>query len=307
MKQQRQYENKGKSKTLFLLFFFLLSLGCIIFGVWCLCDIRKQFVQNNFLTLSIVVGAVACILFVMSVCCVFYEKWIVVKAMISVYVLLLFFLILCWILLKTGFFKVVDSPEKLQQYLEKAGVWMPILYMILQFLQVVVLPIPSVVSTVAGVALFGAFWAMIYSLTGILLGSLTAFFIGRKLGNKAVGWMVGKETLLKWQKKLKGKDNLFLTLMFILPLFPDDILCFIAGLSTMTTKYFLIAILLSRAVGIFATCYSIDFIPFNTWWGITVWLLLAVGIAFVFVLVYRNMDKLQEVFKRLLQKRKTKK
>ena len=165
---------------------------------------------------------------------------------------------------------------------------MPIIYIALQFLQVVVLPIPSIVSTIAGVALFGAFWAMVYSLTGILLGSLLAFFIGRKFGYKAVSWMIGEDSLSKWQKKLKGKDNLFLTLAFILPIFPDDILCFVAGLSSMTMRYFLSVIFLSRVMGIFATCYSVDLIPFNTWWGILIWIAIILMVTLSFIFIYKN-------------------
>jgi uncharacterized membrane protein YdjX (TVP38/TMEM64 family) len=90
--------------------------------------------------------------------------------------------------------------------------------------------------------------------------------------------------------------------MLVLPFFPDDILCFIAGLSTMTTKYFLIAILFSRTVGVFATCYSIDFIPFNTWWGITLWMILAVLIIIVFIFIYKNMDKIQGLLKKTRKK-----
>lgn len=221
----------------------------------------------------------------------------------SFYVLLLVSLAIWLLLQKTNFFQLIDTPEKLQEYLRKAGVWMPILYIVLQFLQVIILPIPSIVSTIAGVALFGSFWAMIYSLAGILLGSVTAFFIGRKVGNKAVAWMVGEETLNKWQKKLKGKDNLFLTLMFFLPLFPDDILCFIAGLSTMTTRYFLIVVLLARFIGIFATCYSINFIPFTSWWGIMVWGVLMVCFSLGFILMYKNIDKIQRFYKRIQRKK----
>lgn len=183
---------------------------------------------------------------------------------------------------------------------------MPIIYTLLQFLQVVLLPIPSVVSTLVGVALFGAFWATVYSLIGILLGSITAFFIGRKFGYKAVAWMVGEETLNKWQKKLKGKDNLFLTAAFVLPLFPDDILCFIAGLSTMTTRYFLIVIFLARAIGITATCYSIDFIPLNTWWGITLWGIFFAAVVVGFIFIYKNMDKIQAKLKQIRRKKKDK-
>ena len=175
---------------------------------------------------------------------------------------------------------------------------MPILYIVLQYLQVILLPIPTVVSTVAGLALFGPFKTIIFSLIGIILGSITAFFIGRKLGYKAVAWIVGKETLDKWQKKLKGKDNLILTIMFMLPLFPDDVLCFIAGLSSMSNRYFVIMIILARAVGITGTCYSFDFIPFNTWWGLLIWGVFLSAIVIAFILVYRNMDKIQKFLKR---------
>ena len=115
----------------------------------------------------------------------------------------------------------MKNEQAFQAYIQRAGVWMPLVYTLFQFLQVVVLPVPSIVSTLAGVALFGAFKATVFSLIGIITGSLVAFVIGRKLGNKAVSWLVGEDTLEKWQKKLKGKDNLVLTLMFFLPFFPD--------------------------------------------------------------------------------------
>ena len=104
--------------------------------------------------------------------------------------------------------------------------------------------------------------------------------------------MVGEETLEKWQNKLKGKDNLFLTVAFVLPFFPDDVLCFLAGLSTMSARYFFVVVLLSRAVGIAATCYSIDFIPFDSWWGIALWGLFFLVIVLGFIFMYKNMDKI---------------
>ena len=283
------------------------TMASIIFSILCLFHSKLSFIQNNRAMLTVVaVGLLFCLCGVL-IWSILMGKNTLSKTLFSAYFFIVFCLALIFILQKTDFFSVVSSAEELQLYLKRAGVWMPILYILLQFLQVVVLPIPSLVSTVAGVALFGAFWSMVYSLAGILLGSIVAFFIGRKLGNKAVAWMVGEETLKKWQRKLKGKDNLFLTLMFVLPFFPDDILCFLAGLSTMTTKYFLIVVLLARFIGIFATCYSIDFIPFTTWWGISLWVVFAVAIIVTFVYVYNNMEKLQRFFKQMQQKPRKKK
>ena len=181
---------------------------------------------------------------------------------------------------------------------------MPLLYILFQFLQVIVLPVPAFVSTVAGVALFGPFKAALCSFVGIISGSLAAFFIGRKIGYKAVAWIVGKEDLDKWLKKVKGKDYFLLTAMFVLPLFPDDILCFVSGLSSMTWQYFVIMIVAARSLGIFATCYSVNFIPFNTWWGIAIWIALLALIVTAFVLLYKNLDSLNEFFKTKFSRKK---
>ena len=295
-----------KSILLFLLLFFVLAFASIILGVLCLDGIQSAFFEKYFRLISALYGVCICVLFGISVWLTLSKKGVWHKTLISVFALVLFFLTVCLVLQRTGFFDVVNTPESLQQYLEKTGAWMPIAYTLLQFLQVVLLPIPSVVSTLVGVALFGAFWATLYSLIGILLGSVAAFLIGRKFGYKAVDWMVGEETLIKWQKKLKGKDQLFLTLAFILPLFPDDILCFVAGLSTMSMRYFLIVILLSRAVGIAATCYSIDFIPLNTWWGIALWGMICVSGTLSFIFIYKNIDKIQAKIRQIRKSKKDK-
>ena len=300
---RNKLKDRRKSILLFLLLFFVFALSSILLGIVCLDGIQASFFKKYFRLIALLYSVCICALFGIAVWLTITQKTVWQKTILSLFILLLFALTVCFILQETGFFNVVNTPESLRQYLEKTGAWMPIAYTFLQFLQVVLLPIPSVVSTLVGVALFGAFWATIYSLIGSLFGSISAFFIGRRFGYKAVGWMVGEETLVKWQKKLKGKDNLFLTLAFILPLFPDDILCFVAGLSTMSIRYFFIIILLSRAIGITATCYSIDLIPFNTWWGIALWMLFLLLVVLTFIVLYKNMDKIQAKIKRLRKKK----
>ena len=287
-----------------VLLFFLLTVACIVFSILCIHTAKAPFFQKNALWLSIVASSVLSLICGLSVVSILAKKDVIYKFVLSIYVFLLFCLIFCYVLQKTGFFSVIKDSNSLRAYIERAGVWMPIFYIVLQYLQVVVLPIPSIVSTLAGVALFGAFRTVIYSLIGIILGSLTAFTIGRKLGNKAVSWIVGEETLQKWQKKLKGKDVLVLTLMFLLPLFPDDILCFIAGLSSISFGYFVGMIIISRIIAISATCYSINFIPINTWWGILVWGIIAVVFIVGFIIIYKRLDKIQAFISKKFTRRK---
>ena len=269
--REEQMNEKNKKRVLIWLFvFFILTVGCIVFGVLCIYAAKNAFFIKHAWWLTIVASVLFSALCGFSVWFVLAKKEILYKAALSIYIFLLFCLVLCFILQKTGFFHVIKDADSLQAYLQTAGRWMPAMYIALQYLQVVILPIPSIVSTVAGVALFGAFQTTIYSLIGILFGSLTAFFIGRKLGHKAVVWLVGEDSLIKWQKKLKGKDNLVLTLMFIL-----------------------VMIFIARVLAVSATCYSFDFIPFNTWWGLLIWGVIIASIVTAFILIYKNLDKIQ--------------
>ena len=110
--------------------------------------------------------------------------------------------------------------------------------------------------------------------------------------------MVGKETLDKWLKKVKGKDKLFLSAMFLLPVFPDDILCFVAGISSMSVWYFFAIILISRVLAIFTTSYSITLIPLNTWWGLLTWGILIALVIILFVFLYKKSDAILAWFEK---------
>ncbi len=296
--QENGNKKNERHKIYFLLFYFIITLLCIVFAVLCVYESANTFILQNAKAFS-ALASVSLIMFALiSSVCLLKDRKKIGKLFLILYITLFLGLIFLFILQKTNFFEVVGSATLLESYLEKTGALMPIFYILLQYLQVVILPIPSIVSTVAGVALFGALKATAFSFIGIVLGSLSAFFIGRKLGFKAAVWLVGEEILRKWQRKLKGKDEIFLSLMFLLPLFPDDILCFLAGLSTMSNGYFIALILISRFFAIACTCYSVDFIPLNTWWGIAVWGAFILAIALTFVSVYRNLGKIQKFFSR---------
>ncbi len=303
MRKEIRSKINENAVMLFVVVFFLLSAACIVLGLLCLSEARVPFIVNHNVLCTVLIPIGICVFCAISVMLLLKGKDSLTKMAFSLYLLLLFCLILLYVFQKTGFFLIVESSESLTKYLEETGAWMPILYIILQYLQVIILPIPSVVSTVAGVALFGAFKTVLYSLVGIILGSFTAFLIGRKLGYKAVGWMVGDENLKNWQKKIKGKDNFFLTIMFLLPFFPDDVLCFIAGLSLISFKYFSGIIIISRVFIVTATCYSMNFIPYNTWWGLLIWAILIAAIIVLFMFIYKNMNKIQKYLNKRFKKK----
>ena len=197
----------------------------------------------------------------------------------------------------TGLLGKINSVEGLREIISQAGSMAAILYIVFCFLQVVLLPVPGSVAVAVGVAMFGPLKCALFSFAGIVTGSIVAFFIGRWIGYKAVCWIVGKDSVDKWLEKLKGKDYLILSIMFLLPMFPDDVLCFVAGLSSMSNLYFIIMIIITRAISVVSTSYSFELIPFTTWWGILIWIALLGLVVLAFWLVLKYSDRIDSFIK----------
>ena len=299
MKKILKTQKESSGVLPYFLFFLLSCIAGVIFSTLCIFTASWSFAFQNRITLSILSSIICIAVYVFSIKTLHFGKTKLLRLLLAGHVLLLSMLALIYIGEKTGFFQLLKNQDELQNFLQRAGLWMPICFILLQYFQVTILPIPSLVTTLVGVAVFGAWQAAVYSFIGIFLGSLTAFFLGRKLGNKTVSWIVGVDTLQKWQIKLKGKDKLLLTLMFLLPLFPDDILCFVAGLSSMTSRYFISMIAVTRFLAIFASCFSVEFIPFTTWWGVVIWVIISLILFVICAVVYKNADAINEKIKKL--------
>lgn len=289
---------------------FGCAAACALFVFGLLYDSIDFINEHRTLLVSLVMG----LMFIVMLCSlIFYifEFKSLYRLAICLIVCLLIISGIFFAVCATGFIKDMTSIEALREYIESSGNWAVWVFILFQFLQVVILPIPSTVTVMAGVALFGPLKCSIFSFIGIFIGSVLAFGIGRWLGYKVVSWIVGKEDLDKWLKKIKGKDYLILSIMFLLPLFPDDVLCFIAGLSSMTWGYFLVMIFVTRALSITLSAYSFDTIPFTTWWGILCWALIISAVLALFWLVCKYSDKIDWFiknklgFKNLKKRKKT--
>ena len=173
-----------------------------------------------------------------------------------------------------------------------------------QFLQVTFIPIPSPILVIAGSLIYGPTQSALLSLAGILLGSAFAFFLGKMFGKRLVEFMVGKETQEKWRKFL-SKYKYSFVLMMLLPLFPDDILCLVAGLTNMSWNFFMFTQLLSRPIGIFLVSYfsSGQIIPYSGW-GLIVWgIIIIVSIILIYFSSKYN-EEIEKFFMKIFKKNK---
>ena len=197
------------------------------------------------------------------------------------------------------------TREEVQTSVERTGAIAPLVFIVLTFLQVTVVPIPSAVTIVAGSYIFGPWLSFLYSYIGLILGSMFAFLLGRKIGRPFVNWLAGDaEEADRWIERLRGRERVLLYFMFFLPAFPDDLLCSIAGLFNLTYREFLVMQLITRTTSVAGTLFfmSGEVIPYN---ALGISLLCAVGaLALVaFILSMKYYENIKAFVDRVLGKK----
>ncbi len=147
-----------------------------------------------------------------------------------------------------------SNPTKLKEYILSFGYMAFFVCFILQVLQVIIAPIPGNVTGIVCGSLFGILFGSLISLSAIVLGSFIAFYLGRKYSKAVALKFMKEETYEKYSKVISSKNGkMTLFFMYLLPIFPDDILCILAGSSNITMKQFLLMVLIGRTPGTIAS------------------------------------------------------
>ena len=175
------------------------------------------------------------------------------------------------------------------------GEWGMLVYVLIQILQVVVLPLPAAVCYIPGSLIWGGLTSTLLASAGVIIGSLIAYAIGRFFGKRAAEWIAGKEAVEKYAKFIGNKGKVIFLLMQILPFFPDDILCIVAGLTSMNFAFFIVTIVVVRPVIIALYCFlgTGSIIPFGGW-GIPVWIAIFAVCIVLAVLALKYQDRFEK-------------
>lgn len=147
-----------------------------------------------------------------------------------------------------------NSQENLREYISSFRFFAPIVFVLIQVLQVVITPINHYAVGILGGFLFGTVNGFLYNYIGRVVGSLIAFYLGRKFGRKILNHVVKEETLGKYDK-LFEKGKMLLFLMYFLPFFPDDELSYLAGFSKLKTKEYILIMMLGHITGSLSLAY----------------------------------------------------
>ena len=149
------------------------------------------------------------------------------------------FLALSFSLYHLGLFRFFMNRERLVAWIHSLGAWGFAGFILLQVVQVVAAPIPGEATGVLGGYLYGPVVGVALSTVGLTFGSLLAFSISRFFGRPLTERFVDAKTMERFDYLLHHKGAFLVFLLFLIPGFPKDYLCYILGLGHLTTLEFL--------------------------------------------------------------------
>jgi uncharacterized membrane protein YdjX (TVP38/TMEM64 family) len=149
------------------------------------------------------------------------------KAVVKVAIFILF-IVGAIVLVRYTPVKFYLTRDTLQRFLGTAGVWAPVVYIII-YAAGICLFLPGTLLTGLGAAIFGAYWGFLYVWVGAMLGSSAAFYIGRTLGREFAASLIGSK-LKKYDDAIE--HNGFATVLYLrLVYFPFTPMNFGMGLT----------------------------------------------------------------------------
>lgn len=162
--------------------------------------------------------------------------------------------LLTWGLWATGFFTAIRTPQGIQSYIQRSTPYSHLVFFLIQLSSVILAPIPSNITAAAGGAVFGVLPAFLLSTAAVVLGSVLVFRLSRLLGQPFARNFVESKDWEKYGEAIRRKRNNFLFLAFLLPFFPDDLLCIMAGLTDIPFRRFFFLVALARPWGLLVAC-----------------------------------------------------
>lgn len=160
------------------------------------------------------------------------------------------------IMINKDMMSVLSNPEQIKSYIENKGAYEMLIFIAFQIIQIVIAIIPGEPIQLAGGYIFGTFYGFILSTIGIMAGSVSAFFIARKLGYPIVSLLVKKEKLLEYKKKIESKKgNAILFILCLIPGVPKDALVYAVGLTPFKFKRFFLIYFIARIPAMLLASY----------------------------------------------------
>ena len=211
-----------------------------------------------------------------------------------------------------------ENLDQLKEWILDWGVAAPLVLIGLHVLQILIAPIPGQSIGIAGGYIFGWDWGILYTMIGQAIGTLLVLGLARWLGRPFVHRFNSAEAVADFERLLFPPDkarrqayqrskqavgNHGLVTFFVimlLPALPDDLVCFVAGLSRYPIWKLLTVALLGRFPGMLMLCLVGD--GFSESEGMTAMLVSVGAFSLVTVLFLWQRKRIEGWMMKLVQR-----
>lgn len=192
---------------------------------------------------------------------------------------------------RSGLLDTIGSAEELRAMIDRTGPMGGAVFFLVQMLTVILAPIPSNVTMLAGAMALGFFRAMVLGVAAVIVGSVLVFAAARRLGRRAVRRFLERGVMDKYLPLIEEKQDMFLFFAMLFPFFPDDVLCILAGLTEMPLARFVLIMVLARPWGlVFAALLGGGVFNMPVWG----WAILAPAMLVLFCMAMRHSAQIEE-------------
>ncbi len=181
-------------------------------------------------------------------------------------------------------YETLTDRSAVKDFIEAGGAAAPVVFMLVQILQVIIAPLPGEISGFVGGYLFGGGYGFLYSSLALTMGSAINFWIGRLLGYRWVRKWVPAEQLERMDVFLKRQGIVLVLAFFIFPGFPKDYLSLFLGGTAMPFKIFIFLAGLGRMPGTLLLSLQGDLV-FERMYTLY-WVVLVLSVAALLLAIY---------------------
>lgn len=166
----------------------------------------------------------------------------------TTFLLIILLSITFFLLIKGWYYGYFSSVNGLRSYISSFGIWAPLFLTLIQLLLSIMPICPSFTGCVAGSALFGAAGGFWTNYIGISAGSIVAYSLAKHFGIQLVNKFIPLQKYESYITKINRSKSYpkFLFFAILLPMAPDNFLCYFSGLINMSSLKFITIIILAK-------------------------------------------------------------
>lgn len=176
------------------------------------------------------------------------------------------------------FIQLFFNPEELRALVDSYEPFGFVILFVLQISQVILAPLPGQVVGAAFGSIYGPILGFLFGWLGNVVATVIVLYIAKRFGRPAVEKLAGEESVQKYQEFIGSADVFPFVVLVVLPGVPDDVVCYVAGLSNINFTRLLVAISVARAPGLLVLSVFGDSLVQSDW--------KIVGAILVFVVVF---------------------